>query len=247
MKPWFYELMPVLVTVSLRTGQGTVETMAMLGNESLKIVPVGASPGPSSQPYVFYAANILGRSISSNSSSDVFVPEGLLVARIMLGEGPEADSLFFPARNVLFTAHLVVGGTVYVAGIHVEEVKEVTERLPGNTTIVIGAVHGDTMILHEYRVPGCSLPHDIYISNNTLYLSCMGGHDFNLVLLALDLATWKPLWGASYNASTMVFGAKGTPLIEMNNRLYVPVTNCLAVIGPRTGKPLKAITLATMP
>ena len=246
-KPWFYELMPVLATVSLRTGQGTVETMATLGNGSLRIVPVGASLEPCRQPYVFYAANILGRSTNSNSSSDVFVPEGLLLARIRLGERPEVVSLFFPARNVLFTAHLVVGGTVYVAGVHVEEVKEVTEKLPSSTAIVVGAVHRDVMTFHEYRVPGCSLPRDIYVSNNALYLSCMGGHDFSLVLLALDLATWEPLWSASYNASTMVFGARDTPLVVMNNRLYVPITNGLAVIDTGTGKPLKAITLATTP
>jgi len=243
-RPWFYELMPVLVIVSLEDGQGIVETMAILGNMSLRIVPIGMSPGPSRQPYVLYAANILGKSTSS--SSDVLVPEGLLLARIRLGEKPGVSSFFFPARNTLFTAWLVAGKAVYVAGTRVGEVKEVAESLPSNTTILVGVVHGDAMILHEYRVPGCSLPYNIYDFNNTLYLSCTGGHDFSLVLLAIDPATWKPLWSASYNASTMVFGVENTSLTGVNNRLYVPITNGLVVIDPETGKPLKAITLATI-
>ena len=242
------ELVPVLVTASLKTGRGVVETIVVAGNKSLNIVPARVSvAGDGEETRVVYVATLVKRNLGANASGEAFVPKGLLLAQIGLGERPMVNSFFFPVKNVLFTTQSVANEAIYVAGVCIEEVKEVMESLPGNTTILIGVVHGDTMVLHEYSVPGCIMPSDILVANNTLYLRCVGSHGFNLVLLAVNLATWEPVWSASYNATALVLGARDTALTMTNDTLYVPIATGLIAINPETGKPIRAITLAKTP
>ena len=242
------ELVPVLVTASLKTGRGVVETIVVAGNKSLSIVSARVSVArDGGETRVVYVATLVKRSPGANASGEVFVPEGLLLAQIGLRERLRVSSFFFPVRNVLFTTQSVAGEAIYVAGIRIGEIEEVMESLPGNTAILIGVVHGDTMVLHEYSVPGCIMPSDILVANNTLYLRCVGSHGFNLVLLAVNLATWEPVWSASYNATALVLGARDTALTMTNDTLYVPIATGLIAINPETGKPIRAITLAKTP
>lgn len=242
------ELVPVLVAASLKSRRGVAETIVIASNEPLSIVPLCKHyVETGKEPYMVYAATLLGGGTGTDSSSDVFIPDGLLLARVRLGKEAGISSTLFPVRGILFTTQRVADGAVYVAGIRIGKVRKVAESLPRNTTVLIGVIHGDVMVLHEYRVPVCIMPSDILVANNTLYLLCEGRHGFNLVLLAVNLATWEPVWSASYNATALILGGRGITLAMIDDNLYVPITTGLVAIDPGTGRPLRAITLATTP
>jgi len=224
--------------LSLRELRGETSALSLgKGNKTLGIIPVGSQLVETSQgTHVLYLVADLVRkeSAENTSSTKRFSPAGFMVLRIGL-EKMKTKALTFPVENIVVGAQRVSDGIVYVAGINGTNILDMAQQLR-NTSLAIGAIHGNTLNLHYYSVPGCDIPVSMTISDNILYLGCVKPDTFSLGLMAINLTDWRPLWAVMYNVTTV-----SLKNVVIGRYIYALVMNGLLIVDRETGKPVKAL------
>ncbi len=245
----FQRLRFLVGTLSLRElrGETTLIEPRTGGNETPHIIPIGIEPvkTPRGSHVLYLVANLVNTRSTGNATYEKeYVFKGVVFFRIGL-EKLTIDATFFPARNVAILAQHVIDDEVYVAGISGSNISQISIP-PRNLSLVIGALYGNTLSLHYYRVPECIMPIAMNIQDNMLYLECAKPEKFQLSLLAVNTKTWQIEWAMMYNVSGAFVG-KIQPPIVMGKKIYVPIMNGLLVVDGETGRPLKALSIASTP
>ena len=245
----FQRLRFLVGTLSLRElrGETTLIEPRTSGNETLHIIPIGVEPvkTPWGSHVLYLVANLVKtRSTGNTTYEKEYVFKGVVFFSIGL-EKLTINATLFPIKDVAILAQHAIDDTVYVAGISGPNVSQISIP-PRNLSLVIGTLRGDTLSLHYYRVPECIMPIAMNIQDNMLYLECAKPEKFQLGLLAVNTKTWQIEWAIMYNVSGAFVG-KIQPPIVMGKKIYVPIMNGLLVVDGKTGKPLKALSIASTP
>ncbi len=245
----FQRLRFLVGTLSLRElrGETTLIEPRTSGNETLRIIPIGIEPvkTPRGSHVLYLVANLVNTRSTGNATYEKeYAFKGVVFFRIGL-EKLTINATLFPIKDVAILAQRVIDDTVYVAGISGSNISRISIP-PRNLSLVIGALRGDTLSLHYYRVPECIMPIAMNIQDNMLYLECAKPEKFQLSLLAVNTKTWQIEWAMMYNVSGAFVGKIQSPIV-MGKKIYVPIMNGLLVVDSETGRPLKALSIASTP